>query len=62
VLLVDDLIATGGTALAAVGLLSRLDADIVACAFIVDLPDSGGAARLSAAGYRVITLCAYGGD
>jgi adenine phosphoribosyltransferase len=61
VLLVDDLIATGGTALAAVDLLRQGGAEILAAAFVVDLPDLGGAARLRAAGIEVSTLVAYGG-
>ena len=61
VLLVDDLIATGGTALAAVELLRRGGAQIVAAAFVVDLPELGGAERLRAAGVEVSTLVAYEG-
>jgi adenine phosphoribosyltransferase len=62
VMLVDDLIATGGTALAAVELLRRSGAEIVAAVFVVDLPDLGGAARLRAAGVPVSTLVAFEGD
>ena len=62
VMLVDDLIATGGTALAAIDLLRRGGAQIVAAAFVVDLPDLGGAARLRAAGVPVSTLVAFEGD
>ncbi|CAM4073400.1 adenine phosphoribosyltransferase [Palleronia rufa] len=62
VLLVDDLLATGGTAEAGVKLCERLGADIVGCAFIVDLPDLGGRARLEGLGLRVEALCAYEGD
>ena len=61
VILVDDLIATGGTALAAVELLRQAGADIVAAAFVVDLPDLGGADRLRAAGIAVSTLVAFEG-
>jgi adenine phosphoribosyltransferase len=61
VMLVDDLIATGGTALAAVELLKQADAQIVAAAFVVDLPELGGAARLRAAGVPVSTLVAFEG-
>jgi adenine phosphoribosyltransferase len=61
VLLIDDLIATGGTALAAIDLLTQADADIVAAAFIIDLPDLGGADRLRAAGIKVSTLLEFGG-
>ena len=61
VLIVDDLIATGGTALAAVDLLSRAKATIVAAAFVIDLPDLGGAERLRAAGVAVSSLVAFEG-
>lgn len=61
VMLIDDLIATGGTALAAVELLKRGGADILAAAFVVDLPDLGGADRLRAAGVPVSTLVAFPG-
>jgi adenine phosphoribosyltransferase len=61
VLLVDDLIATGGTAMAAVELLRKVGADIAGAAFVVDLPDLGGAARLQAAGVEVSTLVAFEG-
>lgn len=62
VLIVDDLLATGGTAAAGVALAERLGAQIVACAFAVDLPDLGGRARLEAMGLEVRTLCALEGD
>ncbi|HWF00486.1 MAG TPA: adenine phosphoribosyltransferase [Caulobacteraceae bacterium] len=61
VLLIDDLIATGGTALAAVQLLVQAKAEIVAAAFVIDLPDLGGAAKLRAAGLDVRTLVAFAG-
>jgi adenine phosphoribosyltransferase len=61
VMLVDDLIATGGTALAAVQLLRDAGARIVAAAFVIDLPELGGAAKLRAAGVPVSTLVAYEG-
>jgi adenine phosphoribosyltransferase len=61
VMLVDDLIATGGTALAAVQLLKEAGAQIVAAAFVIDLPELGGAARLRAAGVPVSTLVAFEG-
>ena len=61
VLLVDDLIATGGTALAAVNLLQQGGAEIVAAAFVIDLPDLGGADKLKAAGVAVSTLVSFGG-
>jgi adenine phosphoribosyltransferase len=61
VMLVDDLIATGGTALAAVQLLKEAGAQIVAAAFVIDLPELGGAAKLQAAGVPVSTLVAFEG-
>lgn len=62
VLLVDDLIATGGTALAACTLIKKIGGQIVECAFIVDLPDIGGRARLEEAGHKVFALCEFEGD
>jgi len=62
VLLVDDLIATGGTAEAAVQLLSEAGAEIVECAFVIALPDLGGVERLERSGYRVHSLCEFSGD
>ena len=61
VLLVDDLIATGGTAEAGLKLLRRAKAEIVAAAFLVDLPDLGGADRLRKHGIDVNTLMAFEG-
>jgi adenine phosphoribosyltransferase len=61
VLLIDDLIATGGTALAAASLLREAGARIEAAAFVIDLPELGGADRLRAAGVAVSTLIAFEG-
>lgn len=61
VLLIDDLIATGGTAEAAIKLLRRLEADIVAAAFIIDLPELGGADKIRALSVEVQTLMAFEG-
>ncbi|PTM92664.1 adenine phosphoribosyltransferase [Mycoplana dimorpha] len=61
VILVDDLIATGGTAVAAVNLLRQLGADIVAACFVIDLPDLGGRVKLEELGVEVRTLVAYEG-
>lgn len=61
VILVDDLIATGGTAEGAVKLLRQIGADVVAACFIIDLPDLGGADKLRAMGVPVRTLMAFGG-
>jgi adenine phosphoribosyltransferase len=61
VLIVDDLIATGGTCEAAIQLLRRAGADIVGAAFVIDLPDLGGAARIAALGVPVQSLVAFPG-
>ena len=61
ILIVDDLIATGGTAIAAVNLFRRLNADVVGCAFLVDLPDLGGADKLRELDVNVTALCAFCG-
>ncbi len=61
VLLVDDLIATGGTAEGAVKLLRQLDAELVAACFIIDLPELGGAEKLRALGVPVRTLMSFEG-
>ncbi len=62
VLLVDDLLATGGTAMAGVELLRSQGATVDHAQFIVDLPDLGGATKLTAAGVRPIALMAFAGD
>ena len=61
VLLVDDLIATGGTMLAGKRLLERLGATVIEGAAIVDLPELGGSARLIAAGLPLFTLVSFDG-
>jgi adenine phosphoribosyltransferase len=61
VMLVDDLIATGGTALAAIDLLTQAKAHIAAAAFVVDLPELGGARRLRDAGIPVSALMSFAG-
>lgn len=62
VLIVDDLLATGGTAEAGIRLIERLGAEVVGCAFVIDLPDLGGRKRLEALGMDVHALCAFDGD
>jgi adenine phosphoribosyltransferase len=62
VLLIDDLLATGGTAVAGVKLIERLGGHIVAASFVVNLPDLGGEKRLAEMGIEVHTLCAFAGD
>lgn len=61
ILLVDDLLATGGTAAAGIKLIERLGAEVIGCAFVVDLPDLGGRKRLEAMGMDVYALCAFEG-
>lgn len=62
VLLVDDLIATGGTAVAGAKLIHRLGGEIVAASFVVDLPDLGGRAQLESMGIQTHALCQFAGD
>ena len=62
VLLVDDLLATGGTAEAGIKLIEQMGAEVMGCAFVIDLPDLGGNAKLAAMGMNVHTLCAFDGD
>ena len=61
VLLVDDLLATGGTARAGIALLERLGCEVIGCAFIIDLPDLGGRAALEAMGMPIHALCEFEG-
>jgi adenine phosphoribosyltransferase len=61
VLLVDDLIATGGTAEAAIELIRRSGGEVVAATFVIDLPDLGGAKRLAARDVDVHTLVSFEG-
>jgi len=61
VLLVDDLVATGGTAEAAIELLHRSGGELVSAAFVIDLPELGGAERLRRRGVKVHTLVAFAG-
>jgi len=61
VLLVDDLIATGGTAEAAIELVRRSGGELVAAAFIIDLPELGGSAKLKKRGVTVHTLVSFEG-
>lgn len=62
VLIIDDLIATGGTALAAAKLVKKLHGQIEEIAFIVDLPDLGGRKKLEAAGYKVYAQTEFEGE
>lgn len=62
ILLVDDLIATGGTAEAAIKLIRQAGAEVVGCSFVIDLPDLGGRKLLEDMGLQVFTLCEFEGD
>ena len=61
ILIVDDLIATGGTAIAAVKLIKRLKGNVAACCFVVGLKDLGGISKLEKNGVSVITICHFDG-
>jgi len=61
VMVVDDLIATGGTAFAAIKLLERAGATVVGCSFVIDLPELGGAEKIRVLGKEVQTLVAFEG-
>ena len=61
VLLVDDLLATGGTAEAGLRLIERLGGEVIGCAFVVDLPELGGRKRLEALGMDVHARCVFEG-
>jgi adenine phosphoribosyltransferase len=62
VVVVDDLIATGGTAAATLALLERIGATIIECAFVIDLIEVGGRARLEKRGHKVFALCEFTED
>ncbi|MCC3306669.1 adenine phosphoribosyltransferase [Sneathiella sp. HT1-7] len=62
ILLVDDLIATGGTAAAAINLIRHAGGTVIGAAFVIDLPDIGGAKKIAAMGVSVRTLCEFEGD
>ena len=62
VLLVDDLLATGGTAEAGIKLIERMGAEVIGCAFIIDLPDLGGRKKLEGLGMNVHALCQFEGE
>jgi adenine phosphoribosyltransferase len=61
ILLIDDLIATGGTAGAAIDLIRKSGGEVLAAAFVIDLPDLGGADKLRAKGVKTHTLVSYAG-
>lgn len=62
ILLVDDLIATGGTAEAAVSLIQDMGGEVIECCFVIDLPDVGGRQRLESKQQKVFALCEFSGD
>ena len=61
ILVVDDLLATGGTAEAGIKLIDRLGGDIIGCSFIVDLPELGGRKKLQSMNMDVQVLCEFDG-
>ncbi len=61
ILLVDDLIATGGTAAAAIDLLRQAKGNVIGAAFVIDLPELGGRRRIETMGVEVTTLCEFEG-
>jgi adenine phosphoribosyltransferase len=61
VLVMDDLLATGGTLLASIELLKRTGATVAGCAVVIDLPDLGGSRRIREAGHDVFSLLEYPG-
>jgi adenine phosphoribosyltransferase len=62
ILLIDDLIATGGTAEAAIKLIRQAGGEVIGCSFVVELADLGGRRRLEELGIKVLTLCEFGGE
>ncbi len=62
VLLIDDLIATGGTASAAVQVIEKCGGEIVGVGVVIDLPDLGGSKRIEAHGLKVTSLCSFEGE
>ena len=62
ILVVDDLIATGGTAAAAIQLIEKSGGEVVESCFVIDLPDLGGTKKLEESGQRVFSLVAFEGD
>jgi adenine phosphoribosyltransferase len=62
ILLIDDLIATGGTAAAACALIQSMGGNVQGCGFVIDLPDLGGRQLLEQLGHSVFSLCEFEGD
>ncbi len=61
VLIIDDLIATGGTALGAISLIEKVGAKVVECAFVIDLPELSGAKKITSKNISVFSLCQFEG-
>jgi adenine phosphoribosyltransferase len=61
VLVIDDLLATGGTAAASITLIEKLGGEIAGCGFVIDLPELGGRRKLEAMGFDVEVLCTFEG-
>jgi adenine phosphoribosyltransferase len=61
VIVMDDLLATGGTLLASIELLKRVGANVLGCAVVIDLPDLGGSRKIREAGYPVFSIIDYPG-
>jgi adenine phosphoribosyltransferase len=62
VLLVDDLVATGGTLEAAIRVIEASGGEVAGVAVVIDLPDLGGGQRIEALGHKLVALCAFEGD
>ncbi len=62
ILLVDDLIATGGTAAAAIRVIERIGGVVEGCAFVIELPDLGGRSRIESGGRRILSICSFAGE
>lgn len=62
VLIIDDLLATAGTSLAAAALIEKLGGEVVEMAFVIDLPEVGGRKKLEEKGYKMFTLVEFEGD
>ncbi len=62
ILLVDDLIATGGTAEAAIRVIERIGGKVEGCAFVIELPDLGGRSRIEADGRQILSICSFSGE
>jgi adenine phosphoribosyltransferase len=62
VLVVDDLMATGGTAEAAIHVIEQSGGEIAGCAVVIDLPDLGGSRRIESAGHQFVSLCEFAGE